>query len=308
MAAITISLLLISLVGMQFGEMAEANPIHFPKPIVTFYSPLNQTQSTYYTSSTVPLNITVKLYAYSYDSGIELVEWLNYSIDGQTATPITVSYPPSLQSVTLPYVAAYSDMFPRLGKGLHTLVVQGRTNYTLLGYRGTSKTSTNFHEDIQGTTSFYVEANDSCAPTITNLSIQNKTYCTPYLNLAFNLNEDPQIGHSWLGFSLDNKANNTLAGNATLTNLTEGNHSLIVYANDSLGNMGKSDTVFFDVALPPTPSPTLEATLEPAQTASPTPIGEPIMVAYAPQIEVGTVALIAVVAVGILVYFKRRKG
>jgi len=57
----------------------------------------------------------------------------------------------------------------------------------------------------------------------------------------------------------------------------------------------------------PTLSPTIEPTIEPTQTASPTPIGEPIIVAYTPQIVVATVALIAVVAVGALVYFKRRK-
>ena len=56
------------------------------------------------------------------------------------------------------------------------------------------------------------------------------------------------------------------------------------------------------------PFPTIEPTIEPIQTASPTPIGEPTMVAYAPQIAVGTVVSIAVVAAGILVYFKRRKG
>ncbi len=61
-----------------------------------------------------------------------------------------------------------------------------------------------------------------------------------------------------------------------------------------------------------TPSPSssaaIDPTLEPAQTASPTPIGEPIMVAYAPQIAVSIVVLIAAVAVGALVYFKKRKS
>jgi hypothetical protein len=46
-AAIAIFVLIAA--GMHFVEVAEANPIHFPKPLVTFYSPTNQTQTTYYT-------------------------------------------------------------------------------------------------------------------------------------------------------------------------------------------------------------------------------------------------------------------
>ena len=289
-AAITVAGLLLSLVGMQFVEVAKANPIHFPTPMVTFYSPLNQTQTTYYTSSSVPLNITVKLFAYNYEPGVEIVDWLNYSIDGQTAIPITVTYINSLPPNDYPHVAGWYGMLPRLEKGLHTLVVQGRTYFT----------NYNFHENILGTTNFYVDANDSCGPAITNLSVQNKTYSSSFLPLTFSLNQTTR----WLGFSLDNQANVTLDGNVTLVDLTEGYHSLVVYANDTFGDMGKSDTVFFNIILPtPSPSPSPPPTQQPTLKPSPTPTAN----FYSDWIPY---AIIAIVIVGIgasAVYLKKKE-
>jgi hypothetical protein len=229
----------------------------------------------------VLLNFTIGLFAYNYQPGYEMVEWLNYSIDGQAAIPIEVSYPNQLPPPEPRLnLASWNGTLPHIGKGYHTLVVQGRTYFT----------NQIFHEDILGTTYFYVNENDSCAPTITILSIQNETYTTPYLQLTFYLNEDPQLGHSWLGYSLDSKTNHTLAGNVTLTNLTEGNHSIIVYANDSLGDMGKSDTVFLNTALP-TPSPTIEPIPSPSIAEFPNWIIPPLM---------------AVAAI-LLVYFNKQK-
>jgi len=53
-----------------------------------------------------------------------------------------------------------------------------------------------------------------------------------------------------MAYSLDNQANQTINGNCTLTGLTVGTHSIVVYANDTFGNMGKSETVTFTVAKP----------------------------------------------------------
>jgi hypothetical protein len=59
---------------------------------------------------------------------------------------------------------------------------------------------------------------------------------------------------SWMGYSLDDEANVTLAGDTILT-LEEGSHSIILYANDTAGNMGKSDMVNFNIQ--PSPDVTL---------------------------------------------------
>ncbi|MCW4046407.1 MAG: hypothetical protein NWE99_02445 [Candidatus Bathyarchaeota archaeon] len=53
---------------------------------------------------------------------------------------------------------------------------------------------------------------------------------------------------SWIGYSLDGQRNVTVTGNVTLTGLHSGTHSIIVYANDTYGNMGASETMIFSVS------------------------------------------------------------
>jgi parallel beta-helix repeat protein len=56
---------------------------------------------------------------------------------------------------------------------------------------------------------------------------------------------------SWMAYSLDNKANVTIAGNMTLTGLIEGSHNLVVYVKDAEGKSYSSDWVYFKVASTP---------------------------------------------------------
>jgi N-acetylneuraminic acid mutarotase len=88
---------------------------------------------------------------------------------------------------------------------------------------------------------------------------------------------------AWAGYSLDGKGNVSVIGNYTLTNLSNGSHSITVYANDTFGNMGASETVYFSIDAPE-PFPTA-----PVATAS-----------------VATVSV--VVGVSLIVYFKKRKN
>jgi parallel beta-helix repeat protein len=88
---------------------------------------------------------------------------------------------------------------------------------------------------------------DTTPPAITIISPQNITYTTSSVPLTFTINEPT----SWIGYSLDGQANVTISGNTTLTGLSEGSHNIIVYANDTSGNMGASNRVYFTIA-PPT--------------------------------------------------------
>lgn len=88
---------------------------------------------------------------------------------------------------------------------------------------------------------------DTIPPFISNISIENRAYNSTNIMLGFSVNDTV----SWMGYSLDNQANATLAGNMTLSGLSEGSHNVVVYANDSAGNMGKSDTIFFTVDVTP---------------------------------------------------------
>lgn len=76
-------------------------------------------------------------------------------------------------------------------------------------------------------------------------SPQNITYTTNSIFLNFTVDEVT----SWIGHSLDEKDNVTITEHTiNLTGLSEGSHTLTVYANDTEGNMGTSETIYFTIA------------------------------------------------------------
>ena len=52
--------------------------------------------------------------------------------------------------------------------------------------------------------------------------------------------------HGWLT-AWKGQDNVTIAGNVTLAVLSEGSHSLVVYATDTVGNTGASKTIYFSI-------------------------------------------------------------
>ena len=81
------------------------------------------------------------------------------------------------------------------------------------------------------------------APQVTLLSLENLTSSEP-LSLNFSVSK-PVV---WTGYSLDGGENITIAGNTTLNGLTTGFHNITVYAKDTSGNIGASETFKFEVA------------------------------------------------------------
>lgn len=84
---------------------------------------------------------------------------------------------------------------------------------------------------------------DSGFLSISIVSPENKTYAMADITLTFTVDESV----AWMAYSLDNKANMTTTGNTTLYELSNGLHSLIVYAEDTAGNTGASGIVYFSV-------------------------------------------------------------
>ncbi len=81
-------------------------------------------------------------------------------------------------------------------------------------------------------------------PDICVSSPENMTYITDSVSLNFTVNE----ATSWMGYSLDGQNNVTITENTlNLTELSKGSHSLTVYANDTSGDMGKSETIYFTI-------------------------------------------------------------
>jgi N-acetylneuraminic acid mutarotase len=78
-------------------------------------------------------------------------------------------------------------------------------------------------------------------PKIQITSPENRTYREATLDFTLNR------GAQWIGYSLDRQANKTVLEPTKLTNLAQGSHSIIMYANDSAGNMGVSNIVYFSI-------------------------------------------------------------
>ena len=112
-------------------------------------------------------------------------------------------------------------------------------------------------------------------PEIQVLSPVTDSYNESSISLVFTV--DKLV--DWMGYSLDGKENITVLGNVSLSNLSNGLHNLKVYANDTYGNMGASETVSFTVYVPESFPTTL--------------------------VIASVISIVGVV--GLLVYFKKRK-
>jgi hypothetical protein len=116
---------------------------------------------------------------------------------------------------------------------------------------------------------------DTEPPRISILSPENKICNESSVPLTFLIYEPA----SSMSYSLDGQDNITIIGNSTISDLTNGLHNVSVYVKDMCGNVGASETVSFSVEVPFPVAPV---------TAT-------------------SVAIVAVVGVGLLVYLKKRK-
>jgi hypothetical protein len=243
---------------------------------INITSPSNIT----YSSNLLTLNITVKSLFGPSQYRFEMV----YSIDGENnvTIPLTTTFMPikvlityengttaTAISVFSPYVTTGWVALSELPEGPHELTV----------YANYERTSTNHNYPalILDNNTVYFTIDDEQPPVISNLPLENKA--SSQNDLSLNFTTDQQT--SWIGYCLDGKTNVTIAGNTTLTGLSDGSHSVIVYANDTAGNMGISEPVVFTVDTPEPFPTTLIATTSGAS--------------------------VAVVGSGLLVYFKKRR-
>jgi hypothetical protein len=100
-----------------------------------------------------------------------------------------------------------------------------------------------------------------------------------------------------MGYSLDGAANETIKGNITLTGLSDGTHTLIVYAEDTAGTTGASKPVTLKVE---TQAPEQEGIVAPHQP-------EILQSQPFPTALVAVVCMVsvAVAVAGLLVYFRK---
>ncbi|MGB9914389.1 MAG: hypothetical protein ACPLIG_00275 [Candidatus Bathyarchaeales archaeon] len=226
------SLLSSVLAGALFFEVAEANPAAmaklFDNCVITAQSPQNKT----YNERTLPLNFTVETnneyrlmvrYILNNEKPVNvktqivsekwLTGWYGYELGNGTFYNDTYSYPR--------YTAQGSALLSNLTDGTYCLTVQ--RYYTNIANPADITIA-------NATTVFFTI--DTTPPSISNLSMENKTYYTS--NVQLNVVVDEPV--SQVIYSLDGQKNITANGNITLTDLPIGEHNLMIYAIDLAGN------------------------------------------------------------------------
>jgi hypothetical protein len=255
-ASLNLALLVLASAGVQFVQAQyteDGQPFILVSPI-NIISPSNIT----YSPQSLTLNLTFKSFLDSSRANITI----NYSIDEKTNTTIdmqTTLIPMGVQSY---YVISGWATLPEIPEGTHSITVYGKYEFPMA-----------YHNIAYDNRTVYFTVNDGYPPIISNLSLENKTYNQEKLPLNFTVDEPT----SWIGYCLDGQVNVTITENFTLTELSSGSHTLTIYANDTVGNMGSSSIINFSIA-EPFPTTTVVA--------------------------VSTVAAV-VVAAGLLVYHKK---
>lgn len=202
-------------------------------------SPSNTTHN----SNSLLLNVTIhrQFKPTEYNSKVM------YSLNGQsnvtvpsTETFFDMTTPESIWTALLSYtLIAATASLQNLSEGYYFLTVFGV-------YERAEGISTKYPAIMQDVETVYFTINNGVSPSLTILQIENRTYSQN--NLTLNIIADEQV--SWMGYSLDGKTNVTFTGNITLNQLTYGSHSLVVYANDTVGNMGATEKVNFTIGKP----------------------------------------------------------
>lgn len=114
-------------------------------------------------------------------------------------------------------------------------------------------------------------------PEVSVLSPLNMTYDSSDVHLNFTVNKEPSL----IKYSLDGQDNSTFYGNTTLTGLANGGHNITIYVWDVAGNLGVSESISFNITKPES---------------------------FPTSFVIASVASVAAIGIGILVYFRKRKS
>jgi hypothetical protein len=200
---------------------------------------------------------------------------LSYDIDGEYGGPMPYENknPEELHIVNYRFGLV---KLPELSEGSHRLTVTLKT----------SENSEHIKPLYVDTVCFSI---DSTPPEILLLSPENKIYTVATSNTAdIPLMFTSKERTSQLSYSLDGYENATIVGNITLTALPIGPHNVTLYARDDVGNVGVSETSLFAV------------TADSESQAEKELFSKTVLLAV-------SVATIAIVGIGLLLYFKKRK-
>jgi hypothetical protein len=284
---LTSALLCSVVTGAWLVSLAAANGIPLPQaapyvpppdnpPAISLRSPSNSTYNvnniTLRIVVTLPLQNDTEIVSVAYHlDGIEYVvaNYGRYSFSGHRVTD-------------LPNPLNFTKNLYGLSEGAHTLrvTVASRSSATYVSvmvvpYDYPVEYDTAYSELVWS----HSEINftiDTTPPKISILKLDNQTATETSLSFAVS---EPV---TWIGYSLDGQGNVTINGNITLPELTYGHHNITVFANDTAGNIGATESINFSISKGTDP---LSTTLIIAASG----------------------IFPAVIATGLLTYFKKRK-
>jgi len=278
-AAFISAFLIVALAIPLFVNCAAANFMGTVIPANPYFIVLSPVSNKVYNTTSIPLGFRVY-----HDSVEPFQSWfrlvsVEYLLDGVLQEQLTGDDLPK----------GYLFNLTGLSEGKHTVNVEAAyIDY----YDYLEKTISS------GTIYFNV---DTVAPTISFLQAE-EAYGSADAPVNFTLSE----AISWIGYSLDGEEVVSVTDTAVLTRrfgrdeyyivlngLAAGAHSLTVHAKDAVGNIGASEPFHFTIAT--------EAQLEAEQPAS-QPFPTTLKVAAAAS------AVAAIVCIGLVVYFKKRRA
>ena len=271
------ALLITTLAETMLIDSGKANPFDLPVDTsITIYDPnYIHYKDKQYENSTVTLNIKVILvygqYNQSWAETVHL-DSICYSLDGQP----------------LVYIGNFAvENYTNYGRDkqhffMYTATVKlenlSEGSHTVTAYANDTHYAPAYINDVSASYNFTVNSHYQ-APLIKVLSPINQIYPFSSVSLVFTVNKPVYL----IGYSLDGGETIPVTGNVTLSGLSNNLHNVTVYANDTFGNTGVSETISFTVAAPePEPFPTV-------------------------PVAVASVASFAVAVVGLLVYFRKRR-
>jgi parallel beta-helix repeat protein len=120
----------------------------------------------------------------------------------------------------------------------------GDTPYRITAYRDNLQNADDYPLMAPFNSTLY--SLKTTSPAITLLSPIEQRFNESNVPLTFLVDK----AVNWTGYVLDGVDNVTVAGNATLTGLTDRLHNVTVYAQDTYGNIGTSQTTNFTLILP----------------------------------------------------------
>ena len=244
-AVFVLAPLLSVMAGTQFVRLGEANPNWRPwenpsldyyatPPVISISSPEN---NTVYNPNNVSLTFNVAVGETENVSSM-WIYYVFYKGSWQQVIHSVYSYVyPNNHS----HLIEFSGNLIGIPEGNHSIKVYANEQGEIgLGY--------GFHTSGYSSVNFTV---DATPPSISVLSM-DKTYNTSDVPINFTVNESV----SQTKYSLDGQENVTIAGNTTLTGLSNGEHSVTVYAIDTAGNTGASEPIILTIHTEIEDSPT----------------------------------------------------